>query len=176
MKREDARRVSFIGLFSQSLLGDKKEPKTGWNILRIFIGLDGWRVPSIRPLETLHNALTLKQVENLLLRVTEVPFTTPQSSPTNSRAGLHRSTQNVRFASELKLKTGETEKSERSYIASKDCIMSPQTMAKMHSNLKETGQKQETPGHRNLKETDEQKQQTPESSVMETSVCSESDL
>ena len=70
------------------------------------VGLDGWRVPSIRPLETLHNALTLKQVENLLLRVTEVPFTTPQSSPTNSRAGLHRSTQNVRFASELKLKTG----------------------------------------------------------------------
>ena len=71
---------------------------------------------------------------------------------------------------------GETEKSERSYIASKDCIMSPQTMAKMHSNLKETGQKQETPVHRNLKETDEQKQQTPESSVMETSVCSESDV
>ncbi|ESO04592.1 hypothetical protein HELRODRAFT_191638 [Helobdella robusta] len=34
--------------------------------------LDGWTVPSLRPLETLHNALTLKQVEKFIKSVTEL--------------------------------------------------------------------------------------------------------
>ena len=55
---------------------------------------------------------------------------------------------------------GETEKPVRTYITSKDCIASPLTMAKMHSNLKGS----------------DQTLQTAESSVMEMSGYSESDM
>jgi len=50
---------------------------------------DGFHVPSIQPLETLHNALTLRQVENFIKNVTDMhcrmpplcitPSTPPQS-------------------------------------------------------------------------------------------------
>lgn len=46
--------------------------------------LDGWRVPSIRPLETLHNALTLRQVENFIKNVTELHCQTLVFSPSFS--------------------------------------------------------------------------------------------
>ncbi|KAK2149564.1 hypothetical protein LSH36_446g00009 [Paralvinella palmiformis] len=44
-------------------------------------GVEGWKVPSIRPLETLHNALTLKQMETFMRAITETAFRTPVSSP-----------------------------------------------------------------------------------------------
>ena len=47
----------------------------------IFSGVEGWKVPSIRPLETLHNALTLKQMEIFLKKVTDATIRTPMSSP-----------------------------------------------------------------------------------------------
>ena len=46
-----------------------------------FSGPEGWKVPSIRPLETLHNALTLRQMENFLKKLTEPVSRTPISSP-----------------------------------------------------------------------------------------------
>jgi len=38
---------------------------------------DGFHVPSIQPLETLHNALTLRQVENFIQNVTDMHCRTP---------------------------------------------------------------------------------------------------
>ena len=53
------------------------------------IGADGFHVPNIQPLETLHNALTLRQVEQFIMNVTDMhcraaplcitPSTPPQS-------------------------------------------------------------------------------------------------
>lgn len=46
-------------------------------------GSDGWKVPSIRPLETLHNALTLKQMEHFLSHLTALsPYKTPTGTNT----------------------------------------------------------------------------------------------
>ena len=42
---------------------------------------EGWKVPSIRPLETLHNSLTLRQLENFLIKMTEGSFRTPVPTP-----------------------------------------------------------------------------------------------
>lgn len=49
---------------------------------------EGWRVPSIRPLETLHNALTLHQVEVFIKNVAEMhnrmpPICVTPSSPSS---------------------------------------------------------------------------------------------
>lgn len=44
--------------------------------------LDGFGVPPIRPLETLHNALSLKQLDGFLEKMaTTTIFKTPASSP-----------------------------------------------------------------------------------------------
>ena len=48
-----------------------------------FSVVEGWHVPSIRPLETLHNMLTLKQMTNFINQVTAGRASpTPNSSPT----------------------------------------------------------------------------------------------
>ena len=44
-------------------------------------GFGGFGVPPIRPLETLHNALSLKQLDAFLERMTTIQFKTPASSP-----------------------------------------------------------------------------------------------
>ena len=43
------------------------------------VGEDG--TPSIRPLETLHNALSLRQVDNFLEQITNNNYRTPTTSP-----------------------------------------------------------------------------------------------
>ena len=48
-------------------------------------------VPPIRPLETLHNALSLKQLDIFLEKVTTTTFKTPACSPKNP------SDQNIEF-------------------------------------------------------------------------------
>ena len=50
------------------------------DFIDLFCCSDGWRVPSLRPLETLHNALTLRQLEIFIKSLTENPFKTPAPS------------------------------------------------------------------------------------------------
>ena len=50
------------------------------DVINLFCCSDGWRVPSLRPLETLHNALTLRQLEIFIKSLTENPCKTPAPS------------------------------------------------------------------------------------------------
>ena len=53
-------------------------------------GLEGQGgVPSIRPLETLHNALSLKTLDEFLQRCTRLTRSTPMSSPPKTSPRLH---------------------------------------------------------------------------------------
>ncbi len=79
------------------------------NILQVYgityvAGPEGWKVPSIRPLETLHNSLTLRQMENFLKKVTEVPFRTPVASPP---PGYNTPRSHAAYASQLMLPIGQ---------------------------------------------------------------------
>ena len=47
----------------------------------LLTGVEGWKVPSIRPLETLHNSLTLSKLEAFLIKMTEGSFRTPVPTP-----------------------------------------------------------------------------------------------
>ena len=51
------------------------------NCLIFCVGVDIWCVKGIHPLETLHNALTLQNLESFLQKITENYFPTPLSSP-----------------------------------------------------------------------------------------------
>lgn len=53
------------------------------NCIFFFIAIEGFGgVPPIRPLETLHNALSLRQLDTFLEQMTVVPlFKTPASTP-----------------------------------------------------------------------------------------------
>ena len=66
-------------------------------------GAENWRVPSIRPLETLHNALTLNQMETFLKKMTDnmvcqtpawspkapsTPCLTPKTTPSSGNLSL----------------------------------------------------------------------------------------
>ena len=57
--------------------------------------VEGWHVPYIRPLETLHNMLTLKQMTNFLKHVTTSrgASPTPNSSPTREACTPRRFSQ-----------------------------------------------------------------------------------
>jgi len=69
-------------IFGRELSRDYTLNNVVWyNGMCTCVGTDGWRVPSIRPLETLHNALTLRQVDNFIKNVTEIHCKTPVSSP-----------------------------------------------------------------------------------------------
>jgi inositol-hexakisphosphate/diphosphoinositol-pentakisphosphate 1-kinase len=49
-------------------------------VFEFFVAIDGCGgVPPIRPLETLHNALSLRQLDAFLERMTTAPFRTPPS-------------------------------------------------------------------------------------------------
>jgi len=71
-------------LFSTAVIsGSSSVPNLGASNSGNDIGEDG--TPTIRPLETLHNALSLKQVDTFLDHVTSANFKTPNYSPsTNS--------------------------------------------------------------------------------------------
>jgi len=55
-------------------------------VLPVPIGEDG--TPTIRPLETLHNALSLRQVDAFLDHVTSANFKTPSNSPSSPEKGV----------------------------------------------------------------------------------------
>ena len=73
---------------------------TSWSSVS---GAENWRVPSIRPLETLHNALTLNQMETFLKKMTDnmvcqtpawspkapsTPCLTPKTTPSSGNLSL----------------------------------------------------------------------------------------
>jgi len=67
-------------LFSTAVIsGSSSVPNLGAVNVGSEIGEDG--TPTIRPLETLHNALSLRQVDTFLDHVTTANFKTPNHSP-----------------------------------------------------------------------------------------------
>ena len=58
-----------------------------WVFVLLLSGVEGWKVPSIRPLETLHNSLTHKQVESFLARITDITGSSGSSGGVAAAAG-----------------------------------------------------------------------------------------
>lgn len=50
------------------------------------VGIDGWKVTNVRPLETLHNALTLKQVRRFLLKLSTGYICNTSAAPSHRRS------------------------------------------------------------------------------------------
>ncbi|XP_013386864.1 inositol hexakisphosphate and diphosphoinositol-pentakisphosphate kinase 2 isoform X1 [Lingula anatina] len=78
-------------LFSTRLIGSSSSTPNLYDEegRQIEMGVESCpRVPEIRPLETLHNSLTLKQMEHFLQKITEMVFYTPKSTPPRTPRGV----------------------------------------------------------------------------------------